>query len=97
MPEYDFHDLLHKSDRKLSIHYKPKPNEKDISPYNTAILSLIKSNMNLRYVTDIYGLLTYLRSYLCKSERIMGELMRKAFKESSSDVVRGLRKASNVY
>ena len=46
------------------------------------MLSLIKSNMNLQYVTGTYGLLTYLTSYLCKSERTMGELMRKAFKES---------------
>ena len=53
--------------------------------------------MNLQYVTSIYGLLTYLTSYLCKSERTMGELMRKAFKESSSDGVKGLKKAGNVY
>ena len=45
--EYDFYDALHKSNRKLSIHHKQKPNEKDISPYNTVTLSLIKSNMNL--------------------------------------------------
>ena len=56
--EYDFYDALHKSDRKLSIHYKRKPNEKDISPYNAIILNLIKSNMNLHYVSGIYGLLT---------------------------------------
>ena len=60
---------------KLSIHYKRKPSEKDISPNNTVILSLIKSNMNLQYVTGIYRLLTYLTSYLCKSEGTMGELM----------------------
>ena len=53
--------------------------------------------MNLQYVTSIYGLLTYLTSYLCKSERTMGELMQKAFKESSSDGVKGLKKAGNVY
>ena len=57
----------------------------------------MKSNMNLQYVTGIYGLLTYLTSYLCKSERTMGELMWKAFKESSSDGVKDLKKAGNVY
>ena len=72
--EYDFYDALHTSDRKLSIHYKQKPNEKDVSPYNTVTLSLIKSSMNLQYVTGIYGLLTYL-TYLRKSERTMGKLM----------------------
>ena len=95
--EYDFYDALHKRNRKLSIHHKQKPNEKDISPYNTVTLSLIKSNMNLQYVTGIYGLLTYLTSYLCKSETTMGELMRKDFKESSSDGAKDLRKAGNVY
>ena len=53
--------------------------------------------MNLQYVTGIYRLFTYLTSYLCKSERTMGELMRKAFKEFSSDGVKGLKKAGNVY
>ena len=66
--EYDFYNALHKSDTKLSVHYKWKPNEKDISPYNTVILSLIKSNMNLQYVTGIYGFLTYL-TYICSNVR----------------------------
>ena len=68
MSEYDFYNARHKSDTKLSVHYKWKPNEKDISPYNTVILSLIKSNMNLQYVTGIYGFLTYL-TYICSNVR----------------------------
>ena len=95
--EHDFYDALHKSNRKLSIHYKQKPNEKYISPRNTVILSLIKSNMNLQYVTGIYGFLTYLTSYLRKSERTMGELMQHVFKESSSHGAKSLKKAAIVY
>ena len=84
--------------KKISLFYKRRPCEKNISPYNTVILSLIRSNMNLQFITGIYGLLTYLTSYLCKSERTMGELMRKASKESAGAEMREkFKKIGNVF
>ena len=56
-------------------------NRVNIGPYNTVILKLLKSNMNLEFVTGVYGMLTYLTSYLCKPEHAMSELMKKASKE----------------
>ena len=44
--EDDYYNAFDTSQRKLAIHYKRRPTEKNISPYNTVILSLIKSNMN---------------------------------------------------
>ena len=52
----------------VSILYKRKPSEVNIGPYNTVILELLKSNMNLQFVTGVYVMLTYLTSYLCKPE-----------------------------
>ena len=54
--------------KKITIVYKRKPNEEFVSPYNTVLLSLMKSNMNIQFVTGVYGLLAYLTSYLCKPE-----------------------------
>ena len=69
--------------KKITIVYKRKPNEKNVSPYNTVLLSLMKSNMNIQFVTGVYGLLAYLTSYLCKPEHKASELMKKAGKEAS--------------
>ena len=69
-------------EKKISILYKRKPCEVNIGSYNTVILKLLKSNMNLQFVTDVHAILTYLTSYLCKPGHAMSELMKKASKEA---------------
>ena len=69
-----------------------------ISPYNTVLLDLMKSNMNLQFVTGIYGLLACLYSYMCKEKGKFGETMRKVVKKSPGLNVREkLRKVENVF
>ena len=80
LSEKEYNNALETMQKKVYIIYKRRPIEKDISPYNTVILSLLKSNMNIQFVTGVYGLLTYLTSYLCKPEHTMGELMKKSIK-----------------
>ena len=63
--------------KKVSILYKRKPCEVKIGPYNTGILKLLKSNVNLQFVAGIYAMLTYLTSYLCKPEHSTSELMER--------------------
>ena len=75
--------------KKVSILCKRKPFEVNIGPYNTVILKLLKSNINLQFVTGVYSILTYLMSYLCKPEHAMSELMKKASKEAYGKDVRG--------
>ena len=58
--ESEYIQALETMKRKIVIIYKTKPNETMISPYNTVLLNLMDSNMNLQFVTGICGLLTYL-------------------------------------
>ena len=44
--------------------------------------------MDIQYITDIWACIAYLTSYICKPERTMSELMKKAIKESSHQGVR---------
>ena len=76
-------------EKKVSILYKRKPCEVNIGPYNAVILKLLKSNMNLQFVTGVYAMLTYLTSYLCKPEHAMSELMKKASKEAYGKDIKG--------
>ena len=59
-------------EKKSSILWKRKPCEVNIGPYSTVIL---KSNMNLQFVTGVCVMLTYLTSYICKPEHAMSEFM----------------------
>ena len=84
--------------RQTTILYKRQINELNIVPYNPVILSLLKSNMNIQFVTGVYGLLSYLTAYLCKPEKKMSELMKKATKEAYREDIRGKLKAiGNVF
>ena len=82
--EEDYYDALDYVSNRVTVQYKRKPSEKNVSPYNTVILSLMKSNMNIQYVTGIYGVVKYLTSYMCKPEKAMSELMKKASKEATN-------------
>ncbi|XP_066924610.1 uncharacterized protein [Clytia hemisphaerica] len=83
--------------KKLTVIYKRKPNETNIGPYNTVMISLLQSNMNIQYVTNMYAVLAYI-TYMCKPERNMSELMKKAHKEANGKAVKDkLRAIGNVF
>ena len=84
LSEKEYYDALDFVSKRVTILYKRKPNEQNVSPYNTVILSLMQSNMNIQYVTGIYGVVKYLTGYMCKPEHTMSELMKKASKEATN-------------
>ena len=75
--------------KRVYILFKQKPREVIFGPNNTVILKLLKSNMNLQFVTGVYAMLTYLTSYLCKPKHTMCELMKKASKGTSGKDIKG--------
>ena len=96
--EEEYYDALDYMSSRITVLYKRKPSEKNVSPYNTVILSLMKSNMNLQYVTGLFGVIKYLTSYMCKPERTMSELMKKVSKEATDKGVQDkLRAIGNVF
>ena len=46
--------------KEVSKLYKRKPREEKVGPYNTVILKLLKSNMNVQAIKGVYAMLTYL-------------------------------------
>ena len=96
--EYHYENALHCVEKKVSIVYKRKPCEVNIGPYNTVILKLLKSNMNIQFVTGVYAMLTYLTSYLCKPEHAMSEFMKRASKEAYGKDIKGkMHSIGNVF
>ena len=94
--QYD--NALEFRDNRVSIVCKTKLNEWYIRPYNTVIQSLVKSNMNLQFVTDIYRMILYLTKYLIEVENRMSELMKKVSKEAANQDIRAkLREIGNAF
>ncbi|XP_066930030.1 uncharacterized protein [Clytia hemisphaerica] len=94
----EYFSALKKVQKKLTVIYKRAPNETNIGQYNTVMISLLQSNMNIQYVTNMYAVLAYITSYICKPERNMSELMKKAHKEATGKAVKDkLRAIGNVF
>ena len=88
-------DIMYK---RCTMLYKQKPNEAWVVPYNTVLLYTWCANINIQYITGIYGVIAYLTSYLTKPERSMSELMRAASKEAASlPIKEKLIKLGNVF
>ena len=96
--EEEYENAMDTMQRNTTILYKRQANEINVVPYNTVLLTLLRSNMNIQFVTGSYGLLTYLTAYMCKDDKNMSELMKKASKEAASGDIRGkLKKVGNVF
>ena len=94
--QYD--NSLEVMENKVSIVCKRNPNEGFISPYNTVLLSLVKSNMNLQIVSGIDEIISYLTNYFTKVENRMIELMKEISKEAGDqDICDKLRKIENGF
>lgn len=59
---------------KRFILYKQKPCEINIGRYRIVISRLLKFYLNMRFITGVYAVLTYLTSYLCKPEHTVSSV-----------------------
>ena len=56
-----------------------------INPCNQDILHLWRGNIDLQYVEDEYSTIMYVCSYMMKSEKAMGEALKRVAKECQND------------
>ena len=56
-----------------------------INPCNQDILHLWRGNTDLQYVEDEYSTIMYVCSYMMKSEKAMGEALKRVAKECQND------------
>ena len=94
----DYMEALHTSKRGNTVVLKREPTEMTINNYNPAILKAWKANMDIQYILDAYACVMYVTSYMMKSERAMGELLRHVSKECSGEDIRTqLRKLGTTF
>ena len=84
----EYVSALQIAQRRTTVVMKRLPNEITVNNYNTTILRALRANMDIQYITNIWACIAYLTSYICKPEKTMSEMMRKASKESTSKPIR---------
>ena len=67
---------------------KRNSNEMHINSYNPDILRIWQANMDIQFILDAYACVMYVTSYMMKSERAMGDLLKQVSKECESESVR---------
>ena len=89
---------LNTSKRGHTLVLKRTPQEMNINSYNPSVLRAWKANMDIQYILDAYACVMYVTSYMMKSERAMGELLKHVTKESSGlDIRSQLRKLGSTF
>lgn len=86
--EEELTDALKITKRGTQVMLKRDVGDISVNSYNPAILKTWKANMDLQYIVDAYACVMYIASYVLKSERTMGDLLKRVSKEVANEDVR---------
>ena len=96
--ETQYTAALKTAQRRVTVIMKRDPAETTINNYNPHILKALQANMDIQYITNIWPCIAYLTSYMCKPERTVSELMRKASKEAQNKNIRqALKEIGSIF
>ena len=75
-----------------------KPNECCVNNYNPYVMLAWQANMDIQFVLNAYACVMYVASYIMKTERSMGELLKMVAAECRTDELKGqLRKVGSAF
>ena len=77
---------------------KREPNEQNVNNYNPSVMLAWQANMDIQYVLDAYACVMYVASYIMKTEKSMGVLLKQVADEVRTDELRTqLRKIGSAF
>ena len=86
--------------KKVSIILKRNPQDIWVNQYNPDLSRAWNANLDIQYITDIYGCVAYVVSYMSKAERGMGLLLGQAQSEAlkgNVDAKQSMKQIGQVY
>ena len=83
----DYMEALQTSTRGNIIVLKHDPSECKINNYNRAMMLAWQANMGIQYVLNAYACVMYVASYIMKTERSMGELLKSGLWVQSDELI----------
>ena len=77
---------------------KREPKDCNVNNYNAHVLKAWQANMDIQYVLNPYACVMYVASYMTKTEKSMGELLRQAAtEERTAQLSQQLRKVGTSF
>ena len=77
---------------------KRDPDECSINNYNPSVMLAWQANMDIQFVLNAYACVMYVASYIMKTERSMGELLKRVAAEARTDELKSqLRKVGSAF
>ena len=96
--ENEYIDALEVSSTGNVVVLKRDPDECFINNYNPSVMLAWQANMDSQYVLNAYACVMYVASYIMKTERSMGELLKRVAAECRTDELKSqLRKVGSAF
>ena len=77
---------------------KREPGECFVNNYNPSVMLAWQANMDIQFVLNAYAYIMYVASYIMKTKRPMGELLKRVAAEARTDELKcQLRKVGSAY
>lgn len=95
-----YENALNVLSKNLTVVLKRQPNELWTNQYNPCLLKCWNANMDIQFVLDPFSCIVYIVSYISKSEREMGMLLRQTkleAQEGNLDAKCTLKKIGSAY
>ena len=94
----DYMDALQISSRGNVVVLKREPSECCVNNYNGPVMLAWQANMDLQYVLNAYACVMYVASYMMKTERAMGVLLKCVATEARTEELKSqLRKVGSAF
>ena len=98
MTETEYIEALEASCTGIVVVLKRKLGECCINNYNPSVLLAWQANMDIQFVLNAYACVMYVASYIMKTERAMGELLKQVAAEARTDELKTqLRKVGSAF
>lgn len=95
-----YENALNVLSKKLTVVLRRQPDELWTNQYNPCLLKCWNANMDIQFVLDPFSCIVYIVSYISKSEREMGMLLRQTkieAQEGNLDAKHTLKKIGSAY
>ena len=96
--ENEYVDALEVSTNGNVVVLKHEPDECFINNYNPSVMLAWQANIDIQFLLNAYACVMYVASYIMKTERSMGELMKRVAAEARIDELKSqLRKVGSAF
>ena len=96
--EQEYIEALSVSTHGNVVVLKRDPGECCIDNYNPSVMIAWQANMNIQFVLNAYACVMYVASYIMKTERPVGELLKRVATEARTDELKTqLRKVGSAF